>query len=79
MTGDTTRFFVNIALESQDERCFARYGATKAALSRLHRFAWFNPFRPCRDRSMGRKKGFTGRTHFHDSDAPPAEAVAPRS
>src|SRR5262249_49903457 len=34
----------------------------RGPLARTPVWPWFTPFRPCPDRSMGRKKGFTGRT-----------------
>src|SRR5690349_21458435 len=36
---------------------------------------WFTPFRPCSDRTMGRKKGFTGRTRIDRIDDPGARRL----
>ena len=34
----------------------------RGSVARVRLWSWFTPFRPCCDRNMGRKKGFTGRT-----------------
>jgi hypothetical protein len=34
----------------------------RGSVARVRTWPWFTPFRPCRDPSMGRKQGFTGRT-----------------
>ena len=55
---------------AEGPRPTARYAAsvpgpvasTALGPDRRAAWPWFTPFRPCPDRSMGRKKGFTGRT-----------------
>jgi hypothetical protein len=47
------------------------------AIARPAGWPWFTPFRPCQDRSIGRKKGFTGRTRISNHDHDPSKEVGP--